>query len=121
MDITEWYDELCVIGPPLDYHPEPEHYIGPRAFQEMYVSEKVDELVASVNTFTEMMPHQPQAAFAGYACSLQFKWAYLHRTIEIEERLFAPLEDAINKTLLPTFFDVQVPQDLLNITLLPVN
>eukprot|EP00957_Ditylum_brightwellii_P028617 2162331-Ditylum_brightwellii.AAC.1 len=60
--MKECYDELCAIGPPLGYHPEPDKS---DALQETYVSKKVEEWVASVNTFTEMMPRQPQAAFTG--------------------------------------------------------
>eukprot|EP00957_Ditylum_brightwellii_P091325 6953890-Ditylum_brightwellii.AAC.2 len=69
-----------------------------------------------------MMPHQSQAAFARQAGSLQFEWAYLQRAIEIEEYLFVPLEDAISKNTLPTLLEVPaLPQDLLNLTLLPLN
>eukprot|EP00957_Ditylum_brightwellii_P139725 10648050-Ditylum_brightwellii.AAC.1 len=68
------------------------------------------------------MPHQPQAAFAGYAHSLQFEWAYLQREIEIEGCLFVPLEDATNLNLLPALLEVPaLPQDLLDLTLLPVS
>eukprot|EP00957_Ditylum_brightwellii_P024023 1811459-Ditylum_brightwellii.AAC.1 len=69
-----------------------------------------------------MMPHQLQAVFAGYACSLQFEWVYLQRAIEIEECLFAPLENAINRNLLPALLKVPaLPQDLLDLTSLLVS
>eukprot|EP00957_Ditylum_brightwellii_P019482 1469984-Ditylum_brightwellii.AAC.1 len=55
-----------------------------------------------------MMPHQPQAAFDGYARSLQFEWAYIQWAIEVEERLFDPLEKAINENLLPALFETNV-------------
>eukprot|EP00957_Ditylum_brightwellii_P056449 4278508-Ditylum_brightwellii.AAC.1 len=62
------------------------------------------------------MPHQPQAAFAGYTHSL------LQKAIEIEEHLLAPLGDAINTNLLPVLFYVpELSQDLFDLTLLPVN
>mmetsp|Transcript_22405 Transcript_22405/g.32529 ORF Transcript_22405/g.32529 Transcript_22405/m.32529 type:complete len:147 (+) Transcript_22405:122-562(+) len=74
----------------------------------------------AVNIFAEMMPHQPQAAFAGYARSLQFEWAYIQRAIEVEERLFDPLEKAINDNLLPALFETNViPSDLRKVTSLP--
>eukprot|EP00957_Ditylum_brightwellii_P055678 4218156-Ditylum_brightwellii.AAC.1 len=67
-----------------------------------------------------MMPHQPQAAFSGYACSLQFKWAYIQQAIGVEERLFDPLEKAINENLLPALFKTNViPPDLRKVTSLP--
>eukprot|EP00957_Ditylum_brightwellii_P012380 935439-Ditylum_brightwellii.AAC.1 len=67
-----------------------------------------------------MMPHQPQAAFAGYARSLQFEWAYIQQAIEVEERLFNPLERAINDNPLPAFFETNVIlSDLRKVTSLP--
>eukprot|EP00957_Ditylum_brightwellii_P097316 7412414-Ditylum_brightwellii.AAC.1 len=67
-----------------------------------------------------MMPHQPQAAFAGYAHSLQFKWAYNQQAIDVEEILFDPLEKAINENLLPALFETNVvPSDLRKVTSLP--
>eukprot|EP00957_Ditylum_brightwellii_P079217 6024716-Ditylum_brightwellii.AAC.1 len=67
-----------------------------------------------------MMPHQPQAEFAGYARSLQFKWAYIQRAIEVEERLFDLLEKVINKNLLPALFETNVIlSDLCKVTSLP--
>eukprot|EP00957_Ditylum_brightwellii_P019622 1480475-Ditylum_brightwellii.AAC.2 len=84
---------------------------------EGYVAKKVEDWVDAINIFAEMMPHQPQAAFAGYACSLQFEWAYIQRAIEVEERLFEPLEKAINYNLLPALFETNViPPDLCKVT-----
>eukprot|EP00957_Ditylum_brightwellii_P034215 2593884-Ditylum_brightwellii.AAC.1 len=151
--IDEWYEKLCLIGPPLDYHPESEKsilitheknlllaseyfkehkfkikarhrylggYLGSTALTEDYVSEKVEDWVDPVNIFAEMMPHQPQATFAGYAHSLQFEWAYIQQAIEVEERLFDLLEKAINKNLLPALFETNViPPDLRKVTSLP--
>eukprot|EP00957_Ditylum_brightwellii_P023946 1805748-Ditylum_brightwellii.AAC.1 len=66
------------------------------------------------------MPNNPQAAFAGYARSLQFEWAYIQRTIEVEERVFEPVEDAINKTLLLALFEARsIPEDLRDLSSLP--
>eukprot|EP00957_Ditylum_brightwellii_P076555 5818788-Ditylum_brightwellii.AAC.1 len=60
--------------------------------------------------FTDMMPHQPLAAFAGFACSLQFEWAYLQRAVE----------SAINEKLLSALFGGPViPTDLHTLTSLP--
>eukprot|EP00957_Ditylum_brightwellii_P158333 12052132-Ditylum_brightwellii.AAC.1 len=42
-------------------------YIGPKRLAQEYVEEKVDDWVKSAETFSAMMAHQPQAAFAGYA------------------------------------------------------
>eukprot|EP00957_Ditylum_brightwellii_P189172 14399674-Ditylum_brightwellii.AAC.1 len=67
-----------------------------------------------------MMPHQPQAAFAGYARSLQFELAYIQQAIEVGERLFDLLEKAINENLLPALFETNViPSDLRKVISLP--
>eukprot|EP00957_Ditylum_brightwellii_P068408 5193363-Ditylum_brightwellii.AAC.1 len=59
------------------------------------------------------MPHQPQAAFSGYTHSLQFEWVYLQHVVEVKERLFDSLEEAINAKLLPALFKTNViPPDL---------
>eukprot|EP00957_Ditylum_brightwellii_P103794 7907207-Ditylum_brightwellii.AAC.1 len=48
-------------------------YIGPKHLATEYVEEKVDDWVKSVEMFSTMITHQPQAAFAGYVRSLQFE------------------------------------------------
>eukprot|EP00957_Ditylum_brightwellii_P160859 12247908-Ditylum_brightwellii.AAC.1 len=69
------------------------------------------------------MAHQPQAAFAGYARSLQFEWAYIQADIEVEveECMFDPLEEAISSKLLTKLFKAKhMPPDLQDLTSLPV-
>eukprot|EP00957_Ditylum_brightwellii_P115511 8810739-Ditylum_brightwellii.AAC.1 len=60
-----------------------------------------------------MMAYQPQEAFAGYAGSLQFEWAYIQCAIEVEEPMFDLLEEAISSKILTDLFNAkQMPQDL---------
>eukprot|EP00957_Ditylum_brightwellii_P083700 6362090-Ditylum_brightwellii.AAC.1 len=57
-----------------------------------------------------MMPQQPQAAFAGFSCSLQFEWPHMQRAMELSGDAFNPVEDVINAKLLPALFGVpQLP------------
>eukprot|EP00957_Ditylum_brightwellii_P132983 10139795-Ditylum_brightwellii.AAC.1 len=85
-----------------------------------YVKVKVEDWVNYINTFTGIMPNNPQAAFAGYTRSLQFEWAYIQRTIEVEERVFEPFKDASNKMLLPALFKVSsISADLQDLTSIP--
>eukprot|EP00957_Ditylum_brightwellii_P118848 9065036-Ditylum_brightwellii.AAC.1 len=68
-----------------------------------------------------MMGQQSQAAFAGFAQSLQCKWAYLQWSMEVTGDVFDPLEEAIHDLLLPALFDVPViPQDFQDLVALPV-
>eukprot|EP00957_Ditylum_brightwellii_P104630 7972437-Ditylum_brightwellii.AAC.1 len=66
------------------------------------------------------MPNQPQAAFAGFACSLQFEWAYLQRAMKISSNTFDPTKSTINEKLLPALFGVPVIlANLCTLTSLP--
>eukprot|EP00957_Ditylum_brightwellii_P090005 6854914-Ditylum_brightwellii.AAC.1 len=80
---------------------EGHHYlgslIGSKELATDYVTEKVDEWVETIKTFSTIMPNNLQAAFAGYACSLQFEWFYLQRTIKVKEQIYKPVEDVIKK------------------------
>eukprot|EP00957_Ditylum_brightwellii_P183431 13972651-Ditylum_brightwellii.AAC.1 len=81
---------------------------------------KVEDWVDYIKKFATIMPNNPQAAFAGYAWSLQFKWAYIQRTIKVEERVYELVEDVINCTLLPSLFDARAtPNNLCNLTSIP--
>eukprot|EP00957_Ditylum_brightwellii_P142278 10839284-Ditylum_brightwellii.AAC.1 len=67
------------------------------------------------------MGQQPQAAFAGFAQSLQCKWVYLQQSMELTGNTFDPLEEAIHKRLLPALVKVpKVPQDLWDLVALQV-
>eukprot|EP00957_Ditylum_brightwellii_P053767 4073004-Ditylum_brightwellii.AAC.1 len=92
-------------------------FIGLEASTSEYVSEKVQDWMASVNIFAHMMPHQPKATFAGFACLLQFEWAHIHQAMELSGDAFDLLEEAINKKLLPALFAApQIPADLCTLT-----
>eukprot|EP00957_Ditylum_brightwellii_P033589 2545849-Ditylum_brightwellii.AAC.1 len=67
-----------------------------------------------------MIGQQPQPSFAGFAQSLQCKWAYLQWSMELTRDVFNPLEEAIHECLLPVLFKVPVvPQDLWDLAVLP--
>eukprot|EP00957_Ditylum_brightwellii_P204789 15340862-Ditylum_brightwellii.AAC.1 len=61
-------------------------FIGSKHLAQAYAEEKVEDQMKYINTFSSMMANQPQAAFASYTRSLQFEWAYLQQTIEVEEQ-----------------------------------
>eukprot|EP00957_Ditylum_brightwellii_P026742 2022643-Ditylum_brightwellii.AAC.1 len=82
-------------------------YIGPKQLAKEYVEKKVDDWVKLVETFSNMIAHQPQVAFAGYVRSLQFECAYIQRAIEVEEHVFNPLEEAISSRLLTELFEAK--------------
>eukprot|EP00957_Ditylum_brightwellii_P197440 15042802-Ditylum_brightwellii.AAC.1 len=60
-------------------------FIGSADLAQKYVQEKVEGWVNSVKIFAQIMLNQPQVAFTGYACSIQFKRAYIQRAIKVEE------------------------------------
>eukprot|EP00957_Ditylum_brightwellii_P026385 1995791-Ditylum_brightwellii.AAC.1 len=95
-------------------------FIGFANLAEKNVQEKVEGWVDLVEMFSNIMLNQPQAAFSGYTHSLQFEWAYIQNAIEVEERFFEPVEEAVNSHLLPALFDAhKIPSDLCNLTSLP--
>eukprot|EP00957_Ditylum_brightwellii_P039740 3007569-Ditylum_brightwellii.AAC.1 len=51
--------------------------LGEKELAQEYTSEKVTEWALSVDTFSDMIGQQPQAAFARFTRLLQCKWAYL--------------------------------------------
>eukprot|EP00957_Ditylum_brightwellii_P180614 13758077-Ditylum_brightwellii.AAC.1 len=61
-------------------------FVSSANLAEKYILEKVKGWVNLVKTFSQIMPNQPQVTFAGYACSLQFKWAYIQQAIEVEKQ-----------------------------------
>ena len=96
-------------------------YLGEQELVQAYAAEKVTDWVSSVNIFADMMGQQPQASFARFARSLQCKWAYLQRSMELIRDVFNPLEEAIYEHLLPALFAVPaIPQDLCDLAALPV-
>eukprot|EP00957_Ditylum_brightwellii_P079955 6080782-Ditylum_brightwellii.AAC.1 len=67
-----------------------------------------------------MVAHQPQAAFTRNARSLQFEWAYIQHVIEVEKRVFHPIEEAILTQLLTKLFEAKyMPPNLYELTSLP--
>eukprot|EP00957_Ditylum_brightwellii_P184896 14081423-Ditylum_brightwellii.AAC.1 len=78
-------------------------FIGSEVSTSEYVSENMQEWMASVNIVADMMPHQPQVAFNGFARLLQFEWAYMQQTMELSRDVFDLVEEVIYAKLLKHF------------------
>eukprot|EP00957_Ditylum_brightwellii_P011961 902319-Ditylum_brightwellii.AAC.1 len=132
--IQEWFKELCQIGPPLGYFPEPDKSILVTALQNLELAknyfkvetfkiktEKVLEWVESVQKFLPMVQQNPQAVHTDICWSLQHGWAYLQRVIEVDPEKHTVLDSIIQSELIPALFDADdVPAEFDQIFALPV-
>ena len=76
--------------------------IGTRNFVEEYVQQRVATWVLEVEHLSSIAITQPHAAYSAFTHGLLNKWNYLARTVPNVSDLFQPLEDAIQRTLLPS-------------------
>eukprot|EP00957_Ditylum_brightwellii_P199007 15169775-Ditylum_brightwellii.AAC.1 len=96
-------------------------FLGKKELAQEYAAEKVADWALFVDTFSDMMGQQPQAAFARFSRLLKCKWAYLQQLMEMTGDTFDPLEEAIHKCLLAALFEVpKAPQDLQDLAAFPV-
>ena len=75
--------------------------IGDQQFRENFVKSRVEELSTLVRRLAGLAVTQPQAAFRVFSASLQSRWTYLQRAVFVDPVLYTPLDDVINKHLLP--------------------
>eukprot|EP00957_Ditylum_brightwellii_P005607 429089-Ditylum_brightwellii.AAC.1 len=113
--IDKWYEKLCLIGPPPGYHPESE--------KSILITHEKHLLLANEyfkeRKFKIKAGHHYLGGYLGSAALTEHfsekveDWTYIQQAIEVEERLFDPLEEVINKNLLPALFEMNaIPSDL---------
>ena len=78
--------------------------IGSEEFRTHYIEEKIEEWCKEISKLTEIAQTQPQAAFAAFIYGEQHKFTYFLRTLKGMENHLKPLDDAIEKDLLPAIF-----------------
>ena len=76
--------------------------LGEEEFVRTFVWEKVNSLVGSIHTLSDVEKSQPQAAFAALTHGLMGKWNFLTKTMENAGNLLEPVERAISHTLIPS-------------------
>ena len=87
--------------------------IGSDDFKDSYCKEKVDKWMTELLVLSEIADTNPQAAYAAYTKGFRSKFTYFMRTIEGFENYLEPLDNTINKQLIPSFFGSDTPMDEL--------
>ena len=85
-------------------------FIGDDLSRKDSVKEVVDGWVSELDRLTTIAEVQPQAAFAAFTKSLQFKWNYLQRLVPDCDALYKELEFNISNKFLPSVFGCEVSQ-----------
>ena len=75
--------------------------LGTTQFKEQYIQEKVRKWVEDIEQLAKIAQDEPQLAYSAYTRGVCHRWGYVQRTITDISHMFAPLEDAIRRTLLP--------------------
>ena len=85
-------------------------FIGDDLSRKDFVKEVVDGWVSELDRLTKIAEVQPQAAFAAFTKSLQFKWNYLQHVVPDCDALYKELKFNISNTFLPSVFGCEVSQ-----------
>ena len=75
--------------------------LGSEDFKTQYVSDKVSKWCEEVHQLAEIAKSQPQAAYAAFTHGEKHRFSYFMRTISGMRDLMQPLDDVINKELIP--------------------
>eukprot|EP00957_Ditylum_brightwellii_P207820 15354671-Ditylum_brightwellii.AAC.2 len=116
--VWKWFKELCKIGPPLGYFPEPDRYLGGYIGEgtDNYVADKVKDWVESVKCFLPMVKRNSQAVNTAFSCSLHHQWSFLQCVIAINPTAYKQFDHVFQEELIPALLDMDVVDD----TLLPL-
>ena len=75
--------------------------LGSEDFKTQYVSDKVAKWCEEIHQLAEIAKSQPQAAYAAFTHGEKHRFSYFMRTISGMRDLMQPLDDVINKELIP--------------------
>lgn len=99
--------------------PEGHKYLGgaivTAEFDASFTSKKVSEWTSMITKLSEVALSQPQAAFTGFVYSIQHKWTFHQRVIQMQPEAYVPLEKSIMDRLIPPLVGGEVCQDIRSI------
>ena len=81
--------------------------LGSDEFRHQYSSEKVQEWCEEIHQLAEVAKTQPQAAYSAFTHGERHRFAYFMRTIAGMENEMKPLDDIINKELIPALLGTE--------------
>ena len=83
-------------------------FVGTREGAEEYVGELVSDWVSQLEVLSEIAKSEPQAAYTAFTAGFQHKMTYFIRTIPDLAGVLKPLDDVIDKQLLPALTEGHV-------------
>ena len=75
--------------------------IGSMSGKRLFVENQIKKWVSQLECLTKIALSQPQAAFAAFTKSLQFRWSYVQRVTSNCQLWFADLEEVIGTKFIP--------------------
>ena len=94
--------------------------IGSNDFRAEYVANKVTNWVQDIEQLSALAIDEPQLAYSAYTKALCMRWCFLQRTIPDIKEYFAPLEDVIRDTFIPSIIGRKVTDIERRLLALPV-
>jgi len=85
-------------------------FVGSGAMRDRWLEPKVESWVAGVKALAKVAARYPQAAYHGFAMSLQAEWQYLCRCLPGVGPHLQPIEDAIHQVLIPALLTMPPEQ-----------
>jgi hypothetical protein len=85
-------------------------HIGSKAMETHLVGPIVEEWVHGVKVLSRIAVQYPQAAYHGFATSLQAEWQYMSRAVPGLETHLQPIEDAIQGKFIPALMGCTVEE-----------
>ena len=85
--------------------------MGDGEFTSTFIVSKVGEWIEEIKSLSKIVCMHPHAAYCAFTNSIQHKYTYIMRTVPELGEYFAPLEEAIRKSLLPALFNGYICND----------
>ena len=85
-------------------------HIGSKAMETRFVAPMVEQWVHGVEVLARIAGKYPQAAYHGFATSLQAEWQYMSRAVPGLGDYLQPIEDAIGRDLIPALLGCTAEQ-----------
>ena len=88
--------------------------LGSQKYKDKYCKEKVAGWQKELETLSEILKSQPQAAYTAHTKRYRSKFTYFMRTIDSFEDYVEPIHKILHDIFLPTIFgqDEQFPKEL---------
>ena len=83
--------------------------LGDASYTETFVAEQVEKSKGELSTLAEIAAVQPHLAFCALTQGLVSRWTYLSRTVSNIEDGMTPLEEALQREVLPSLTDHPPP------------